>query len=69
MTVQERAESLIDEAYEFAPSSGAIKEAVAIEIAIWCAENIAANQGFSMNYEYWVDVIKALKSKAVITCA
>lgn len=63
MTVEQQAEILIDEAYEFAPSSGGVKQKIAIEIAIWCAENIAANQGFSMNYEYWVDVIKVLKSK------
>ena len=63
MTVEQQAEKLIDEAYEYAPSSGATQEALAVRIAIWCAENIASNQGLSMNYEYWTDVIKYLNNK------
>jgi len=36
MTVEQQAEKLIDEAYEYAPSSGGTKEAISISIAIWC---------------------------------
>lgn len=63
MTAEQQAEKLIDEAYQYAPSSGATKEAIAIRIAIWCAEKIASNIGFSSNDEYWVDVIKYLNNK------
>jgi len=63
MTVEQQAEKLIDEAYEYAPSSGGTKEAISIRIAIWCAEKIASNIGFSPNDEYWADVIKYLKKK------
>ena len=49
MTVEQQAEKLIDEAYQYAPSSGGTKEAISIMIAIWCAEKIASNIGFSVN--------------------
>ena len=61
MTVKQQAEKLIDEAYQYAPSSGDTKEAISIEIAIWCAEKIASNIGFSDNNEYWSEVIQYLK--------
>jgi hypothetical protein len=63
MTVEQQAEKLIDEAYQYAPSSGGTKEAISIKIAIWCAEKIASNIGFSVNDEYWADVIKYLNNK------
>ncbi len=63
MTVEQQAEKLIDEAYIYAPSSGVIKEAISIRIAIWCAEKIESNIGFSVNDEYWADVIKYLNNK------
>jgi len=63
MTIEQQAEKLIDEAYQYAPSSGETKEAISIKIAIWCAEKIASNIGFSDNNEYWADVIKHLKNK------
>lgn len=63
MRVDEQAEKLIDEAYQYAPSSGETKEAISIKIAIWCAEKIASNIGFFDNDEYWADVIKHLKNK------
>jgi hypothetical protein len=58
-----QAEKLIHEAYEYAPSSGATKEALSVEIALWCAEKIASNIGYSVNDEYWDDVIKYLKER------
>lgn len=63
MTVEQQAEKLIDEAYQHAPSSGGTKEAISINIAIWCAEKIISNIDFSVNDEYWADVIKYLKNK------
>ena len=63
ITVEQQAEKLIDEAYQYAPSSGVTKEAISISIAIWCAEKIASNIGFSVNGEYWADVIKYLNNK------
>jgi hypothetical protein len=61
MTIEQQAEKLIDEGYEYAPSSGYMKEKFAIEIAIWCAKKIASNIGFSDNDEYWSNVIKHLE--------
>ena len=46
MTVEQQAEKLIDEAYQYAPSSGGTKEVISIRIAIWGAErshSITAN--------------------------
>lgn len=63
MTAEQQAEKLIDEAYQYAPSSGGTKEAISIMIAIWCVEKIASNIGFSVNDEYWSDVIKYLNNK------
>lgn len=60
MTVEQQAEKLINEAYQHAPSSGATKEVLAVGIALWCANNIAANLGLSPNDEYWGDVIEYL---------
>lgn len=34
MTVEQQAEKLIDEAYQYAPSSGGTREAISISIAI-----------------------------------
>lgn len=63
MTVEQQAEKLIDEAYQYAPSSGGTREAISISIAIQCAEKIVSNIGFSVNDEYWVGVIKYLNNK------
>lgn len=63
MTIEQQAEKLIDEAYQYAPSSGYLQEKFAIEIAIWCANKIGSNVGFSDNDEYWVEVIKYLQDK------
>jgi hypothetical protein len=61
MTIEQQAEKLIDEAYIYAPSSGYLQEKFAIEIAIWCAQKIGSNIGFSDNDEYWSNVVKHLK--------
>lgn len=63
MNAEAQAEKLIDEAYQYAPSSGYLQEKFAIEIAIWCANKIGSNVGFSDNDEYWVEVITYLKKQ------
>jgi hypothetical protein len=63
MTVEQQAEKLIDEAYQYTETGSCIQENMAIRIAIWCANNIASNIGFSTNDEYWIDVIKYLNNK------
>ena len=63
MTVEEQAEKLIDEAWQYVPSSGRTREVLSIRIAIWCAEKIVSNIGVSTNDEYWADVIKYLNNK------
>ena len=63
MTVEEQGEKLINESWQFAPSSGGTRERIAIDIAIWCVNNIISNLDFSVNDEYWINVLKYLKNK------
>jgi hypothetical protein len=51
MTEEQQAKKLIDEAWEYSPSSG----------ATWCAEKIALNLSEDVNNEYWNNVIKIIK--------
>lgn len=52
MTIEQQARKLINEAYQYAPSSGGTKEVISIKIAIWCVEKISSNIGFSVNDKY-----------------
>lgn len=65
MTVEQQAERLINEAWQHAPSSGATRDALAVKIAIWCAEEVLSEVGasFSEAEEYWQDVVNYLKNK------
>jgi hypothetical protein len=60
MTVKQQAENLIDEAYQFAPSSGGTKESIAISIAIWHVDGILSALPGN---KYWIDVIEYLEAK------
>jgi hypothetical protein len=61
MTEEQQAKKLIDEAWEYSPSSGATRDALAVQIATWCAEKIALNLSEDVNNEYWNNVIKIIK--------
>ena len=60
MRVDQQAEQLIDEAYQFAPSSGGTKEAIAIRIAIWHVDGMLLTLPEN---KYWIDVSKYLEAK------
>lgn len=63
MTVKDQAEGLISEAWQFTETGSCTQKKMSVEIALWCAKNIASHIGFSPNDEYWIDVINYLRNK------